>query len=91
MSKRTSLASKAIERMVARLKLIDEQLIPHPEGMFAFFRDTGVEPFYTSEGQFLGGIEAKWFKKDGRIYKFLIQDGEIFDATSENDVKNESK
>lgn len=77
---------KIREQLITKIKLLDEQMITHPEGMYAFFRDSGVEPCYTSNGQFCGGIESEWYKKDGRVYKFMIEDGNILDAISQNDI-----
>ena len=84
--KSKSLATQAQERMIARLVAIDEQPIHSAELKIVSLRDLGIEPFYTSDGQFCGGIESEWYKKDGKIYKFMFDGDAMLDATSENDL-----
>lgn len=75
------------ERMLERFKLYDLQSILNPREVYELFKSDGATPFYADYGQFCGGIESVWYKKDGRVYKFVFEDDSIVEATSENDIE----
>lgn len=86
------ITSKIRERMVAGLKAeieaLDLRNEENQEILYESFNFPGSDiPFYTSDGQFCGGIESEWYEKNGRIYKFLIENGVVIEATSENNIK----